>query len=271
MIQTHLLKLDPPYQIIACRGEIGVQVATLVVAEETPDENGDYGITTHSHPVVCYMDKAFSRKKLIEKSGDSENFSIIELAAQSGEGVVWDKVECSECTVVSFTDIENRKISPYDFFLLAGEMLESVAYGGQWEGHKLMTLASMLEDYGFTILDDPEKEHHFDLGLSRGYYMEFGDKAIVNHDMETYPMPVPVMEPEQMLSWYKKIIRQYNLIFGKDHRFYFKSIYESPYDEDLLDDDFDPGHLTEEQQTCNRIARLLNETDLYAGLNHGTD
>ena len=26
MIQTHLLKLDPPYQIIACRGEVGVQM-----------------------------------------------------------------------------------------------------------------------------------------------------------------------------------------------------------------------------------------------------
>ena len=64
MIQTHLLKLDPPYQIIACRGNVGMQIATLVVTEETRDEQGGYGITTHSHPVVTYVDKPLVKKRL---------------------------------------------------------------------------------------------------------------------------------------------------------------------------------------------------------------
>ena len=34
MIQTQLLKLDPPYQIISANGYVGIQVATLIVAEE---------------------------------------------------------------------------------------------------------------------------------------------------------------------------------------------------------------------------------------------
>ena len=51
-MQSHLLKLEPPYQIIACRGEIGVQIATLIVMEETCGDDGKYGITTHSHPVT---------------------------------------------------------------------------------------------------------------------------------------------------------------------------------------------------------------------------
>lgn len=267
MIQTHLLKSDPPYQIIACRGEVGVQVATLVVTEETRSENGDYGITTHSHPVVCYMDKSLTRKRLIEKSGDADDFSIVELAIQSGEGVVWDKVECSECTVVSFTDIDDRRLSPHDFFYLAGAMLEDIACGGQWRGHRLMDFAARLADYGFSITDDPEKEHHFTLMLSRGNYTDFGEQAIVDHDQDDYPMPVPVMEPELMLRWFKTIVRQYNLILGKEHRFYFKSLYEPPYHDDaLLDDDFDPDHLTAGQQACNTIAKLLTETDLYSGL-----
>ena len=29
MIQTHMLKLDPPYQIIHAGGEVGLHIATL--------------------------------------------------------------------------------------------------------------------------------------------------------------------------------------------------------------------------------------------------
>ena len=43
-MQSHLLKLEPPYQIIACRGEIGVQIGTLIVMEETCGDDGKYGI-----------------------------------------------------------------------------------------------------------------------------------------------------------------------------------------------------------------------------------
>ncbi len=57
MIQTQLLPLRPPYQIIAACGYVGLQVATLIVTEETRDETGSYGITTHSHPVVNYACK----------------------------------------------------------------------------------------------------------------------------------------------------------------------------------------------------------------------
>ena len=42
-MQSHLLKLEPPYQIIACRGEIGVQIGTLIVMEETCGDDGKYG------------------------------------------------------------------------------------------------------------------------------------------------------------------------------------------------------------------------------------
>ena len=64
MIQTQLLKLDPPYQIVACKGEIGIQIATLIVTEETRGENGEYGITTHSHPVVSNVNKADTHSRL---------------------------------------------------------------------------------------------------------------------------------------------------------------------------------------------------------------
>ena len=58
MIQTQLLRLDPPYQIITAKGRVGIQVATLIVVEEkeltrrniTPRTYIEY----HSYPVVSY-------------------------------------------------------------------------------------------------------------------------------------------------------------------------------------------------------------------------
>ena len=40
MIQTHMLKLDPPYQIIHAGGEVGLHIATLVVTKESETEDG---------------------------------------------------------------------------------------------------------------------------------------------------------------------------------------------------------------------------------------
>ena len=105
MIQTHLLKLDPPYQIITCRGEVGIQIATLIVTEETRGEDGKYGITTHSHPVVTYMDKAVVSKRFAE-SEEKRMFSGSDVSPvkENSEGVIWDKVECSETTLIGMTE-----------------------------------------------------------------------------------------------------------------------------------------------------------------------
>ena len=54
MIQTQLLRLDPPYQIISAGGQVGIQLATLIVTEEKTADEGQYVIDTHSHPVVSY-------------------------------------------------------------------------------------------------------------------------------------------------------------------------------------------------------------------------
>ena len=40
MIQTHMLKLAPPYQIIHAGGEVGLHIATLVVTKESETEDG---------------------------------------------------------------------------------------------------------------------------------------------------------------------------------------------------------------------------------------
>ena len=265
MIQTQLLKLDPPYQIITCRGEVGMQIATLIVTEETRGENGKYGITTHSHPVVTYVDKPLVKKQL-EALPEADDYEDDPIAIPCGEGVVWDKVEVSSTSLVCMSDQTDRKLTSYGFCRYATEMLEDIARSGEWRGHRLMELASRLMDFGVTILEEEEKQQEVILSLSTGQCIRYGDKEVIDSERELFPMPVPVMEPERMLVWYRKIIRQYNLILGSSIRFSFRSRYEPPYDKDYLDDDFDPDHLTPGQKACNEVVALLRNTDLYKGL-----
>lgn len=75
MTQTHLLPLQPPYKYIYFGGIIGKQIATLVATVDKTDNEGNYGIETHSHPVVVYN-------------------------GQTAEGVVWDKCEVMDCRTV---------------------------------------------------------------------------------------------------------------------------------------------------------------------------
>ena len=261
MIQTQLLKLDPPYQIIACKGEIGIQIATLIVIDETRRENGEYGITTHSHPVVSYVDKSTIHQRLEDTGGLIEDEYEI-LSIQDGEGVVWDKVECNEVQLVRLTDTKERKMSGFEFCTLIAPRLEEIAYCGHWGGFSIMEFYSKLKDMGFTLLNDTEGIFDITLFVTKGYYINENDKLIISGINLMYPMPVPIMEPEKMVSWFFRIVRQYNLVFGEDLRFHFKSLYEPPYDEDYAGD-FDPNHLTSEQQICNEIADLLRHTDLY--------
>ena len=263
MIQTHLLKLDPPYQIITCRGEVGMQIATLVVTEETRDEDGNYGITTHSHPVVTYVDKQ------LKKQPDSDSFENDPALIACGEGVVWDKVEVNGTSLVCMSDQTERKLTSYGFCRLATEMLENIALSGKWQGHRLMELGANLMDFGVTILKEEKSQQEVILALSKGQFIDYGDKEVIDSESMLFPMPVPVMEPEEMLSWFRMIVRQYNIILGSSIRFSFRSRYEPPYDEDYLDSDFDPNHLTPGQKACNEVVELLRNTDLYKGLSVG--
>lgn len=82
MIQTQILKLEPPYTILICGEDVGRHIATLIVTEEKRKEDGSYGIETHSHAIVTYRPME-----------EDEYWS-------ASEGVVWDKVELYQCQVV---------------------------------------------------------------------------------------------------------------------------------------------------------------------------
>ena len=103
MIQTHYVKLEPPYQIIHYGGVVGIQIGTLIVVGESyPGDSASIDIFTHSHPVVSYVDKHQLRAKLDKEHGDF--FTASQWGG--GEGNVWSKVEVSDVDVIGLWDVD---------------------------------------------------------------------------------------------------------------------------------------------------------------------
>ena len=116
MIQTQLLKADRPYQIISAGGQVGVQVATLIVTEDKMTMNG-YQIDTHSHPVVNYAVKDSLTEDLKHWDGNPYNEWEYTQRLQP-EGAVWNKVEVRDVRVLGLVGAENPTVDLEKFVSL---------------------------------------------------------------------------------------------------------------------------------------------------------
>lgn len=101
-METHILRLDPPYQIIHCSGRIGLHVATLLLAnpkETAPDKIGirEAYVTTQSYPIVSYGPKSL-------------------------RGIAWDSYELKDCQFVCY---EGETISLLAFTQMVREAGEA--------------------------------------------------------------------------------------------------------------------------------------------------
>ena len=54
-MDTQILKLEPPFEYIHCNGSTALHIATMIVYEAKTNENGEYELITHSHPIVKYF------------------------------------------------------------------------------------------------------------------------------------------------------------------------------------------------------------------------
>lgn len=269
MIQTHLLKLEPPYQIIACRGEVGIQIATLIVTEETRGEDGKYGITTHSHPVVTYMDKAVASKRLAEPEENRIIYGdYIPPITENSEGVIWDKVECSETTLIGMTDMPNRTMTLRGFMEIADSLLMDLARNKNYDyGRNLVDLRLRLEDLGYAFEEPDEKE--FTITLCVSDLVGRRESPLYLKTVHSFcPMTVPLTDTDKMKEWLEYIILQYLTIFGDELKFKFISAYDLEATHGLYENMFDPDHLTPEEQKCNEMAALLNQFKRPTCINH---
>ena len=146
MIQTQLLQLQPPYQVIYCGGEVGLHVGTLIVACEQLDERGLYlGIETHSYPVVSYTNKA--------RSAGFRTHRFAPYAETGEEGVVWNRAELRDVYPLCLGTDERVALQRIDW--LRGEF--SIPVGGAGDLPSLYHIAARLSELGIAI-ELPEKE-----------------------------------------------------------------------------------------------------------------
>ena len=55
VMDTQILKLEAPYEYIFCNGVVALHIATLIVYETSEDEEGEYQLEAHSHPIVHHQ------------------------------------------------------------------------------------------------------------------------------------------------------------------------------------------------------------------------
>lgn len=103
-METEILKLDAPYEYICCNGHVALHVATLIVYEAKVNEDGEYELETHSHPVV-------------------RNFG-------TPIGTVWNRAELRDCDILCRED--NPQISLRKFRKILSRYPES--YENRYEG-----------------------------------------------------------------------------------------------------------------------------------------
>lgn len=133
MIQTHLLKAEPPYQIISAAGQVGIQVATLIVTEDKSTEEG-YQIDTHSHPVVNY-----GLKTLEENEEETHSLGFAEFVSPlQPEGAVWNKVEVSDVQVIGLAGITHKiSLSNYCKLVPPSSIGHGKPVGPVWDKHSV--------------------------------------------------------------------------------------------------------------------------------------
>ncbi len=124
MIQTQLLRLDPPYQIISAGGRVGIQIATLIVTKEVEMSQSRLGnrsnyVEYHSFPVVSYGLKQGLEEEMKYNNNpmDYEAEWAVRRRMQP-EGAVWSGIEVKDVRVLGIAGAKNNSVELNYFMYL---------------------------------------------------------------------------------------------------------------------------------------------------------
>ena len=147
IVNSHYVPLQPPFPIIYSNGEVAMQTGTLIVVEgRDPSSSHPYGnreppyaIRTHSHPVVSYVNKQIG---IVDGADLFNDYT---------EGVVWNRVELSEVTVIAFMNSGKTEPSiPADMLLdriseiIVKGRINALFYGKEFYLNKLVYRLELL-------------------------------------------------------------------------------------------------------------------------------
>ena len=254
MIQSHFVRLEPPYQVIFCNGEVGIQIGSLIVVEEKRGPNEEYGLQTHTHPVVSY-----GSKEMLDfwTSGPHD---IWMSDGDFVQGAVWEKVEVKDVLVIGLIGTERQgTLNEKGFSELVFRTLENKILQGLSIKNTIYYLNRNLRLIGMAPNFKSFKEVDLEMDLCDFHAVPY----IMFHDADyNFQMAIPFDTMPKMKEMVWDLVRDYERLYDKTLKtttWHFTYAWESQLSELVHDD----GTPIEEDLIISQLAKELNK--IYFG------
>ena len=158
-METQLLKLNPPYNIICNKGRFAKHIATLIVVdkEQSDAQPGHWETKTQSFPVVDY--------------GDG-----------SPEGDVWSSSEVKDCRVVARESVNDMPIvvslAWFSQLLKFNHGQGIVNVNGKFYELTPLVLQSILSRYNISVVLPNNNNNHYEVELKFTEYSDPDEKLV---------------------------------------------------------------------------------------------
>ena len=195
-MQSHFVKLEPPYQIIHYGGVVGIQIGTLIVTKDVSDkEKEGYAIETHSHPVVSYFNKQKSLDQRKQISMSLRRPYELSVLAREGETMSWRNY-MSYCRKLRLGELEGT--------IKDAELLITNTYGELLDWGIDMSEPKMSKDGEYIL--NVEVEDYLERNGKEFLYTS-GDMGIVVEKADTLIM---IAKMKMQAECYLSIINYYH-------------------------------------------------------------
>ena len=256
MIQTHFVRLEPPYQVIFCNGQVGVQIGSLIAVEEKRGDKGEYGLVTHTHPVVSYGDN-----KILDIWSRGKN-DIWTSPGDFFQGAVWDKAEVNDVIVLGTLHEGHGMLSEKGFSELAYRTLSSLIQTGEsllgaiYGLHRNLRLLAMAPTFNSfdEIILYVEVNDNYDV-----HYVYMSD------DDSLFQLAIPFGSVNDMMRTAKLQLNEYERLLPKNNYPQWKFHFE--YLECIDDEPDNESEIYKEEQKADELTKAL--TEYYSPENDG--
>ena len=259
-MQSHFVKLEPPYQIIHYGGVVGIQIGTLIVVGENSYEPKSIDIYTRSHPVVSYVDKNLFKRKV----GNSRSYQGDTLFWGGGEGNVWSKVEVNDVDVLGLWDADQQQDSyPFgwdDFVeLVSSGFSRTDAIQNKPRKNGVYDLKNYLERVGIE-LELPVPDEHLEMTFQEmAFKVEFGRSVpcLLCRTMDgliEFFLPFYKKEPEHLVPMVAHFLQQFLTVMRAPKATIEFFNHDRVFGEHADDDEY-PHH-----EDIDKLVKELNDT-----------
>lgn len=261
-MESHFVKLEPPYQIIHYGGVVGIQIGTLiVVGKEYPVPDDRIDIYTRSHPVVSYVDKNLFKRRMGNRRADPTRASYW----GGGEGNVWSKVDVNDVDVLGLWDADQNEVSyPFEWDDFVGLVVDGFSHidamQNKYREYGIYDLRNYLEKVGF-VLVLPHPIEHLEMTLTVRYHKVAYGQVHPSLYCETkdyliaFELPFYKTETERIAPMVVHFIQQY-LSIMKSMNATIDFYVDEPANGDFVNEETRIKH----HEAIERIAKTLNNS-----------